>query len=214
MTIIVSTTASASARDYDWLLSALASWNGNRSDLAPLIPDFVMLAEKRLNADLEGRLQESVIPLPTTAGTRSIAIPADMAEIRSLSVPEHGPLDYLAPDQFNTLFAQDIAGTPRFYSVIGQAIYLGPTPDAAINIECSYRAFLPPLADSAGTNWLIEKYPNCYLAASMCEALAYTKNLAELPVWEKKYADAIDSVNKPDWVNGSSLQMRSDVRSV
>lgn len=213
MTIIVQTTASASSRDYAWLLDAIARWNGNRADLAPMIPDFVMLAEKRLNADLEARLQESVVTLSATAGVNSVPIPSDVAEIRSLSIPEYGSLDYLTPDQFNRQFAHSYSGAPRFFATIGQAIYLGPTPDADMGISCAYRAFVPPLVDSAGTNWLIERFPNVYLAAAMCEALSYTKNFADMPAWEKKYADAIESVNKPDWVNGSSMRVRVDVQT-
>jgi len=214
MTIIVQTTASAAARDYDWLLTAIGKWNGNRADLAPMIPDFVMLAEKRLNADLEARLQESIATLAATAGNPSVAIPDDFAEIRSLSVPNNPPLDYITPDQFNARASSISAGTPRYFTSIGAAIYLYPTPDADISLGAAYRAYVPPLADSAGSNWLIEQHPNVYLAAAMCEALSYTKNWAELPAWEKKYADAIQSVNRPDWFSGSSMRVRSDVRPV
>lgn len=214
MTIIVQTTASAAARDYNWLLGALAKWNGNRSDLAPMIPDFVMLAEKRLNADLEARLQESVTILAATAGNNSVGIPDDFAEIRSLSVPGAPPLDYLTPDQYNTKAATITAGTPRYYTSIGAAIYLYPTPDADVGLGAAYRAYVPPLADSAGTNWLIEQHASVYLAAAMCEAISYTKNWADLPAWEKKYADAIQSVNRPDWFAGSNMRVRSDATVV
>ena len=99
------------------------------------------------------------------------------------------------------------------YTIIGESIYLGPTPDSAKPILCAYRAFIPPLSDSAGTNWLIQRHPNCYLAATMAESIAYTKNVGDLPMWEKKYADAIKSVNGPDWFNGSNMRVRSDVRT-
>lgn len=212
MTIIVETSGSAASRDYTWLLAAIPAWSGNRTDLAALIPDFVMLAEKRMNTDLAGRLQESIVTITTTEGLNSIAIPTDVSEIRSLSIAAYGPLEYITPDQFNLLFAAGQAGTPRFFTTIGQAIYLGPTPDSDTGVQCTYRAFLPPLSDSAGTNWLIEGYPNCYLAATMIESIAYTKNLGDLPVWEKKYADAIASVNGPDWFNGSNMRVRSDIQ--
>lgn len=212
MTIIVHTIASASARDYDWLLTSLATWNGRRTDLAALIPDFVMLAEKRINADLEGRFQESVLTLTAAANVQTTAIPDDAAEIRALSIAQYGPLEYLTPNQFSGQFTTGATGVPRFFTLIGQAIYLGPTPEADFSIACAYRAFVPALADSAGTNWLIQRYPNVYLTAAMCEVLSYTKNFAELPVWEKKYADAIDTVNKPDWSNASPMTVRSDAR--
>lgn len=212
MTIIVTTSGSASSRDYSWLLSAVAKWSGNRTDLADLIPDFVMLAEKRMNEDLEARLQDSVVTLTPTIGVQTVPIPSDVSDMKSLSIAGYGALEYITPDLFSKLFAIETTGTPRMYTIIGESIYLGPTPDSTTGISCAYRAFLPPLSDSAGTNWLIEKYPNCYLAATMIESIAYTKNLGDLPVWEKKYADAIASVNGPDWFNGSNMRVRSDVQ--
>jgi hypothetical protein len=214
MTIIVSQIASASQRDYTWLLAALGHWSGNRSDLTSLLPDFVMLAEKRLNGDLESRHQETVVDLSAEAGLPTVAVPVDTAEIRSLSLQSAGPLEYLAPDTFSAQFASSAPGQPRAYTVIGPSIYPGPVPDVGYTLTLAYRAFLPPLADSAGTNWLIENFPNAYLAASMIELIGYTKNLAELPMWEQKYAAALDSVNNPDWTTASSMRVRSDVRAV
>lgn len=213
MTIIVQTTASNASRDYDWLQASIADWL-HRKDLAGVIPDFVMLAEKRMNADLEGRLQDTVLEIMTTAGSKTAPIPHDVSELHSLSLPEYGALEYLTADQFYKRFPINAAGVPRYFAVIGSAIYLGPVPDDEYTLQCAYRAFVPPLSDSAGTNWLIEKYANVYLAACMVEALSYTKNFAELPAWEKKYADGIASVNRPDWFSGSQMRVRSDSQTV
>jgi hypothetical protein len=210
MTIIAQTIASASKRDYAWLLSALAKWSGNRTDLADLMPDFVMLAEKRLNADLESRHQEAVVNIMTEAGVSTVAVPIDTAEIRSLSLAEHGPLDYYAPDPFNAKFPDQTGGAPRGYTVVGPSIYLGPVPDGAYTLSLAYRAYVPALADSAGTNWLIENFPNAYLAASMVELCSYTKNREDRAEWEQKYLIALESVNKPDWTTAASMCVRTD----
>lgn len=212
MTIIVTTTGSSAARDYDWLKASVASWM-HRTDLGAIIPDFVMLAEKRINGDLEARLQDATTTINTIASQVTVEIPSDVSEIKSINVPLHGPLDYLTPDQFNSQFSRARSGVPRFFTVIGSLIHLGPTPDAVYALQCAYRAFVPPLSDAAGgINWLIRDYPNVYLAAAMCEAFGYTKKFTELPAWEAKYADAVGSVNKTDWFSGSSMRVRSDVR--
>lgn len=213
MTIVVNPTSPASARDYNWLVAALGKWSGNRTDLGPMIPDFVMLAEKRLSADLESRMQETVAPVNAVATVQTIDLPADLAEIRSLTLPGTGPLGYLPPDQFNAKYPATSSGPPKQFTVVGQQIYLGPIPDSTYSLNMAYRAFLPALADTAGTNWLITSHANCYLAACMCELLGYTKNLAELQMWETKYTEAIASVNKPDWYTGSSMTVRSDART-
>jgi hypothetical protein len=214
MTIIAQTIASASKRDYAWLLSALSRWSGNRTDLTDLLPDFVMLAEKRLNADLESRHQETVIGLQTEAGIATVAVPVDTAEIRSLSIAGSGSLDYYAPDLFNDRFTNLTPGQPRAYMVVGPSIYLAPVPDGVYTLSLAYRAYVPPLADSAGTNWLIESFPNLYLAAAMVELCGYTKNREDRAEWEQKYAIALDSANRPDWTTAASMVVRSDNQGV
>lgn len=216
MTIIAQTIASASKRDYNWLLSALSRFAGNRNDDIFLAarPDFVMLAEKRLNADLESRQQETIIGLQTEPGVASVAVPTDTAEIRSLSIAGTGSLDYYAPDLFNDRFNNLTPGQPRAYMVVGPSIYLAPVPDAVYTLNLAYRAYVPPLADSAGTNWLIENFPNVYLAAAMVEVCKYTKNAAEKQQWEADYLVALNSVNKPDWTTAASMVVRSDNQGV
>lgn len=214
MTIIVQTTASASSRDYDWLKSAIAKWSGNRSDLAALIPDFVMLAERRINADLESRQQESLVSLSLAQGALSVPIPSDAREIRALSQVSGGELEYVPPTTFNARQMQATTGAPRFYTVIGSDAFIGPVPDADYALQLAYSQYVPALADNAGTNWLIVQHPEVYLAASMCESIAYTKNMDALPMWEGKYATALAGVNKQDSFTGGAMRVRSDAKTV
>lgn len=214
MTIIVQTIASASSRDYDWLQSAIVKWSGNRADLAPLIPDFVMLAERRINADLDSRQQEALVSLPVASEALSVALPADAGRIRALSVGAVGELEYMTPSAFTSKQMQSTPGQPRAYTVIGSDVFLGPVPDADYSLQLSYWQYVPALADNAGTNWLITQHPEVYLAASMCESILYTKNVEALPMWEQKYAVALAGVNKQDSFTGANLRVRSDARNV
>lgn len=214
MTIIVQTTASASSRDYDWLQAAIAKWSGNRSDLASLIPDFVMMAERRINMDLESRQQESLVSLSAASGALSVPLPDDAGRIRALSVAAGGELEYLTPAEFNREQWQTLTGKPRVYTVIGQDVFLGPVPDTDYSLQLTYAQYVPALADNAGTNWLIVQHPEVYLAASMCESILYTKNMDALPMWEGKYQSAIAGVNKQDAFTGGALRVRSDARTV
>lgn len=207
MTIIVQTTASASSRDYDWLKESIAKWS-HRTNLSAIIPDFVMLAEKRINGDLDARGQDGIVPVPAVAGTQSAALPDDVAGIDSLSIPGVGALDYLTPDAFKDRYTDATGGTPRHYTLIGQSILLGPIPNADITLQCVARLRVPALADSAGVNWLIQKHPDVYLTACMCEAMVYMKDLPGQQQWELKYAAAIEGLNSTDWDAAGSLAIR------
>lgn len=212
MTIIVQTTASASSRDYDWLKSAIAKWSGNRTDLDALIPDFVMLAEKRINGDLEARQQEAVANITALAGSASVPLPDDACELRSFALVGGAELTYLVPAEFNSL--PEISGEPSHYTVVGTAVFLSPTPQADCVLQITYRQHVPALADSAGKNWLIEQFPDVYLAASMCEVIGYTKHMEALPMWEQKYATAIAGINRDNAMLGANLRIRPTMNIV
>lgn len=207
MTIIVQSVASASARDYEWLKASIAGWL-HRTDLDGVIPDFVMLAEKRINGDLEARLAEGTTDLLTTPGETDIALPADFAEMRALSAPGFGRLSYVPPAQLDDP-SNAHAHAPRSYTVTGNVLRLGEIPDAAYVLSMTYRGGVPALADMGGTNWLIESNADVYLAAAMCEALMYTRDTAELQKWEGKYANALGLLNSyNEWDDAGSLTLR------
>lgn len=200
---------------YNDLVASVAAWT-HRSDLAALIPDFIVLAEKRINGDLDARLQDTVTTLNVAAGAPSVAIPADVINIRSLTL-QSSPnvvLDYLTPDQFNTQYAAGQAGAPQAFSVIGTSIYLGPLPDAAYGIQCVYKAAVPALATAAGgANWLMTNYPHVYLTGALIQAAKFLVRPADqIQQLEANYAEAIKSVNATDWYSGSTMRVRHDMR--
>lgn len=210
MTIIVQSTASASARDYAWLQASIARWL-HRTDLDTVIPDFVMLAEKRINGDIEARLAEGTTTLTVKAGESQVALPADFAELRSLSIVGSalGPLTYVSASRFNE---PNIAAgrEPRIYTITGNTIRIAPTPQRGQSLSLVYRGGVPALVDMGGTNWLIETNPDVYLAATMCEALMYTRDTVELQKWEGKYANAIALLSSyTEWEDAGSLTLRA-----
>ena len=199
--------------NYTDLQAAVAAWL-HRDDLTSIIPDWIALAEKRINGDLDARLQDTLATLSTVAATATVASPTDVINIRSLTV-QSSPnivLDYLTPDQFNTQYAFGETGTPRSFSVIGTNIYLGPTPDAVYSIQCLYKAAITPLSSGSPTNWLMTNYPQVYLFATLCASVMYTRDDPALPNWESRYTEAVRSVNATDWYSGSTMRVRSDVR--
>lgn len=210
MTIIVATTTAT--LDYAWLQARIASWL-HRTDLTATIPDFILLAEQRLNGDLEARLQQQTTALATVVSEPLVSLPDDVNQIRSLSMTDvpGDTLEYLPTEQFNAQYGNGTVARPRNYTVVGSDIQLGPIPDAVYTLALVYKARLPALAD-AGSNWLLTGYPNAYLFASLWEAAIFIDDDARLPTWKEKYSDAIKGINLQDWAAGSTMRVRSDVR--
>lgn len=198
---------------YSELQTSISGWL-HRGDLTSIIPDFIALAEQRINGDLDARLQDSKTTLTTTSSVAYVDLPTDLINIRHLSVVTDPvkTLKYTTPDTFEVQYPYDNSGVPLIYSVIGSKAYLAPTPDSAYTLDIVYKARVPALSSTTTTNWLLTTYPHVYLYAALCEAAPYLKDDNRIPVWESKYREAIDTVNSQDWYSGSTMVVRTDVR--
>lgn len=193
MTIVVQSTTVS--RDYTWLKDQVAQWM-HRNDLTGSIPDHIYLAEMRIRTRLTERVQDVTGTITTVAGTQTATLPTDFLSVRSLSIPNVSPtLDYMAPDEFNQMFSQNVSGTPRCYTIIGNNIYFGPTPDAVYSITAMYRFDMAPLTDLAPSNALLAKWPNIYLFGALVEAADFSRNLALRDSFNARFVDAIDGAN-------------------
>src|SRR6185437_6669469 len=101
---------------YAELLAAAANWLV-RGDLTARIPEFITLAETRLNRVLRARLAESEAPLTATAGSRTIPLPAGFAEPLALWIlqgTDRIALRFIEP---TLLAATSLQGQPASWSV-------------------------------------------------------------------------------------------------
>lgn len=195
---------------YANLQGAIANWM-HRSDLTGTIPDFITLAEVRIKALLTTRLQSITAPLPTVLGQNYVAAPADLLHVRSLSLPNVRPaVSYLSPDQFNANFADQRAGRPYNYTIIGSQIYLGPVPDAVYSASLVYEAKFLPLSSMEPSNALLANWPNIYLWGALKEAALFSMNFQLESEFNAAFLEAVESANKLEWHSGGPMRMRSD----
>lgn len=199
-----------SIANYADLQSSVASWL-NRSDLAINIPDFIALAECQLNIDLQARAMETKTTLVTIGGVNTVALPSDMLEMRRLQVigTYNQPLSYRSPDEISADYADNVAGQPAVFTVIGDDLELAPIPDGVYSLELTYRQRIPTLSASNTTNWLITNWPNVYLFATLIAATPFIMNDARLATWAQLYSQAVDGINNVDWYSGSTLKVRA-----
>jgi hypothetical protein len=194
---------------YSDLQTAVGEWL-HRSDLATRIPDFIRLAETRMNSDVDARGQELVVNLTTTAGSEYVALPADLVEMRRLVLmanPER-VLRYSTPDQINSDYPSGSTGQPASFTVAGGNLELYPIPDAVYTVELLYRQRIPALSNTNTTNWLLTQAPDVYLYGSLMAAAPYVQDDARMAVYEALYQKAVNQVNSIDWYSGSTLTVR------
>ena len=197
---------------YSGLQATVATWM-HRTDLAAVIPDFVVMAESRIARDLRVLAQITTAPLPVTAGSRIVAVPTGWLEFDNLSLLTSpvANLSLVTLDQMDAQFPDGAgSGAPRVYAMSGTNIVLAPTPDISYNLSAAYFSRFPALA-AAGTNWLLTNYPNVYLFAVLAEACTYSQDDERAPMWNKRYHDEVAQLQFTDdraARSGSMLRVR------
>lgn len=202
---------------YTELKDAIADWL-DRSDLTTRIPDFIALAEARLNRELRIRPMEVRSTLSLVAGQRYFALPGGYLQMRNIQLNTNPitPLEYITPEMLDRLYGSNTTGKPRAYTLIGDEIQLAPIPDTAHTLEVAYYEKFTPLGDgTAGTvttNWLSENAPDVILYGALIEAEPFVKNDERMPLWLNAYKEAIDKIQKADNKDrhsGSQMRIRN-----
>ncbi len=202
---------------YTELKDAVADWL-DRSDLTARIPDFIALAEARLNRELRIRPMEVRSILELTAGQKYFALPGGYLQMRNIQLNTNPttPLEYVTPEMLDRLYGSDATSRPRAYSLIGDEIQLSPIPDSTYTLEVAYYEKFTPLGDgTAGTvttNWLSENAPDVILYGALIEAEPFVKNDERMPLWLNAYKESIDKIQKADNKDrhsGSQMRVRN-----
>jgi len=189
-----------SIANYTELQTAVANWL-DRDDLAARIPEFISLCEARFNRTLRLRAMETLdTSVSTVAGTSTIALPTGYVQMRDfhLTTSPLTQLQYLTPEMMVRLNAGSQRGKPLTYTIIGNNIRLGPTPDVVYTTSMLYYKTFDPLSGSAPTNWVITNAPDVYLYGTLLEAEPFLMNDARVQLWATALTESINTLQEQD----------------
>jgi hypothetical protein len=197
---------------YNDLKTTIANYLG-RSDLTSVIPDFITLAETRLQRDLRTRLMLKSATATMTAADSTVGLPTDFLEMRNLFI-QGSPrvtVSYLTPSAFSRDARAQESGKPVYYTVIGQELQFAPIPDTAYVLEMLYFYKPTVLATGNQSNVFLANYADALLYASLAEAEPYLMNDARIQTWAGLYDRAVININNTDEASeysGVPLQMK------
>lgn len=192
---------------YTDLQAAVASWLA-RSDLTTPIPDFIALAEAKLNRLLRCRQMEQ---RSTATATEYMELPTGFLELRNiqLNTSPKTALELVSPDEIDRDYSA-ATGKPLVYCLLANQIQLGPAPDSTYTVEIDYYEVIPPLASNS-TNWLLTAAPDIYLYGSLLEASIYLIDDPRVPGWNAAYTQVLQQLQSADrrarW-SGSRMAVR------
>jgi hypothetical protein len=179
------------------LTAALADWL-NREDLTARIPDFVSLAESRLNKSLRVADMETAAYAYLTGG--SVALPVDFIEARRIISSATGAfqtaLQPLSPTEAGNLYPSSQSGVPVHYTISGG--YLTTYPNGGDGqVTMIYYASLPTLL-AYGSNWLLTRAPDLYLYGSLMEAAPFVGDDHRVETWATLFQKALADIQAAD----------------
>tara|TARA_R110002020_G_scaffold131211_1_gene293492 strand:- start:500 stop:1126 length:627 start_codon:yes stop_codon:yes gene_type:complete len=193
------------------LKSAIANWL-DRDDLSDQLPDFIALNEALFNRVLRIRPMETIVTEATVGGTKSYDLPTGYVQMREIHL-DTSPvtsLQYITPEMLYRVWAGSSSGKPDSYSIIGDKIFFGPTPDSVYNYTMTYYKTFEGLSDSNTTNWVILNAPDVYLYGALLQAEPFLQNDQRIPVWERGLRQALSdlqSQDDKDRYSGSELRV-------
>ena len=200
----------ATITDFGTLKAHLAD-TLNRDDLTSVIPQFVEFAMADLNRKLRVRQQMVRAQGNLFSGNDKIRLPANFLAMRNIQVnldPIRG-LEYATPERMDELrqsYNGGANGEPVYYTVMGDNIFVVPTPDGTYQLEIGYYRDIPTLTSDSDTNFLITDHPDLITYGSLMHSAPYLQDDSRLQVWATLYSTALEATmeaNKRALFSGS-----------
>lgn len=184
---------------YNELRTAVANWM-DRDDLTDRIPEFIALAEARLNRNLRLRAMETKQTANTVAGQRTYALPTDYIQMRNMQINNNGikPMQYVTPEMYDRLHGTNRTGVPKDYTIIGNEIQLGCPPSGVYEMEMVFYKKFPALSASVASNWLLVNAPDVYLYGALLEAEPFIMNDPRTQLWLTAFNQAVSDMQSQD----------------
>jgi len=184
---------------YSTLQTAVANWL-DRNDLTDRVPEFISLAEATFNRVLRLRAMETTVADATPSGSKEDALPTGYLQMREihLATTPVVSLAYITPEIMYRIRAGSTSGKPNSYTIVGDNILFGPTPDGVYDYSMTYYKAFDALSDAAPTNWLITNAPDLYLYGALLQAEPFLMNDERVALWERGVRQVINDLQQQD----------------
>lgn len=194
---------------YAELKSAVAAW-ANRTDLTDPIIDAITMAEARLYDALILKNMERTSTLTATISSNVIALPTNYIspiDLRLLIDTERVVLNPALPQEmpYNPSATQ-----PQYWAIDAGNILFDCPCDKAYTVYFR-NVYKSNLSDSATTNYLLDRRPDLYLAASLVELSRYTEDVELFNRWEPKVLASIAAIKAADNRGRGIVPLRTEI---
>jgi hypothetical protein len=186
--------------------------SGSTVDATTQINTFITQAEQRIYNSVQFPSLRKNVTGVTTSGNKYLSCPSDFLSSYSLAVIDAtGAFEYLLNKDVNFIRQAYPTPTdtaiPKYYALFGPtttndatpvitnelSFILGPTPDAAYDVELHYYYYPESITTVAsGQTWLGDNFDSVLLYGSLVEAYTFMKGEADVIAgYDMKYKEAL-----------------------
>jgi hypothetical protein len=189
--------------NYAQLVVAVSDYTENTFQTTDM-NTFIKQAEQRIYNTIQfPSLRRNVTGI-TTTNNKYLSCPLDFLSVYSMAVyTTGGEYSYLLNKDVNFIreaYPQPTdTAQPKYYALFGPqsalltelTFILGPTPDAAYNVELHY-FYYPESIVTAGTSWLGDNFDTVLLYGTLVEAYTFLKGEQDMmALYDGKYKEAL-----------------------
>jgi hypothetical protein len=167
-----------------------------RDDLAGHIPDFILMAEARLNNILRVSQMETSATITLTTGSGSV--PTDYLQWRRVYANSDPVtlLEPMEPGEAIAKYPDTTATDPKFFYISGGTIYTKPV--CSSTLAMIYYQKIPALVSNGAGNWITSRAPQIYLYATCLEAAPFIDDDARIGIWGAMLDKAVSELQASD----------------
>lgn len=171
------------------------------------IDTFIKQAEQRIYNTVQLASLRKNVTGTTTLGNKYLQCPTDFLSVYSMAVIQDSEYLYLLNKDVNFIreaypsTAAAFRGKPKHYAIFGPrsdnvdelSFILGPTPNAAYEIELHYFYLPESIVDAADKRtWLGDNFDSALLYGTLMEAATYTKLEPDMvQLYNERYVQSI-----------------------
>ena len=195
---------------YAELVTALDGTSGylHRTDLTAKIPDFIKLAESKINRKLRLLLGETESTLTATIGSRLMAVPTRFGAPIELWDTTNEPRTKMLFMQPDLLPVTTTNGASEYYTVDGTFIATENPADVAYTYTLRYQTKFN--LETTSTNTILDNYPDIYVYGALLASIPFTRDYKNFDVWSALYNNAIDEAMTDSNVTRRKALLRTE----
>jgi hypothetical protein len=203
--------------NYAALSAAIQDYTQNyETEFVANIPVFVQQTEQRIYNTVQFPSLRKNVTGSVSASNKYLSCPNDFLSVYSMAIITDVTGGNLNTGTYEYLLNKDVnfirqayptpndTGTPKYYALFGPTVsgatisdelsfLLGPTPDAAYDVELHYYYYPESITVAAdGQTWLGDNFDTVLLYGSLVEAYTFMKGEADLmALYDGKYKEAL-----------------------